>query len=499
MLVIISDLHLADGSSGASVSPGAFSLFAKRLAEMAAAASWRTDGSYRPLEQIDLVLLGDILDVIRSGHWASRPGVRPWGNPHAPELVDQVARITTGILRENGETMAVLRGLAAEGGLTLPPALRTGKPSPDGTGEPVRVRIHYMVGNHDWFFHLPGASYNALRQMLVRQMGLANPPGSPLPHDITESEELLTAMRRHKVCARHGDLFDPINFEGDRDSSSLGDAIVIELLGRFASEVQTQLADELPGAALLGLREIDNIRPLLLIPVWLDGLLERTCSLPSMRKRVKTVWDRLADEFLALDFVRRRDTWSPLDLVDGLQRALKFSKRLSGGWASAITGWLNGLRGARDGSYACHALAEQDFRNRRAKHIVYGHTHAAECVPLDASYAEGYVLNQVYFNSGTWRRVHRQTELAPGEHEFIASDVMTCLAFFQADERGGRPYETWSGTLGHNPAEVTIHRIDRGGTRHATGQPVSAPGLQDHAPHFAAPSATAGIVPRRRV
>ena len=83
-------------------------------------------------------------------------------------------------------------------------------------------------------------------------------------------------------------------------------------------------------------------------------------------------------------------------------------------------------------------------------------------MPLDASYAEGYVLNQVYFNSGTWRRVHRQTELAPGEHEFIASDVMTYLAFFQADERGGRPYETWSGTLGFNPAEVTIHRIDRG-------------------------------------
>ena len=27
-------------------------------------------------------------------------------------------------------------------------------------------------------------------------------------------------------------------------------------------------------------------------------------------------------------------------------------------------------------------------RNRRARHIVYGHTHHAESVPLDASYAE---------------------------------------------------------------------------------------------------------------
>jgi hypothetical protein len=499
MLVIVSDLHLTDGSSGATISPGAFQLFAERLGDLAVAASWRSDGSYRPIEQIDLVLLGDILDVLRSGHWASRPNVRPWGNPHAPEFVDQVTSITAGVLRQNDEALAVLRALAGEGGITAPPAARSGKPAPEAQGVPVPVRIHYMVGNHDWFLHLPGPNYNTLRQTVVRQMGLANRADCPFPHDIAESEDLLQAMRRHKVAARHADIYDPVNFEGDRDASSLGDAIVIELLGRFAAEVESQLADDLPAATLLGLRELDNIRPLILIPVWLDGLLERTCSFPSIRKRVKTVWDRLADEFLALDFVRQRDTLSPFDVVDGLQRALKFSKRLSIGWASALVGWLNQLRGTKDSSYYAHALGEQDFRNRRAKHIVYGHTHAAESVPLDASYAEGFVLNQVYFNTGTWRRVHRQTELAPGEHEFIASDVMTHLAFFQGDERKGRPYETWSGTLGIGPQDVTVLRIDRGKTTHATGQPLSAPGLQGHAPHFAAPPGKAGFVPGRRV
>ena len=68
-------------------------------------------------------------------------------------------------------------------------------------------------------------------------------------------------------------------------------------------------------------------------------------------------------------------------------------------------------------------------------------------MPLDASHAEGFVLNQGYFNSGTWRRVHRATQFAPGEHEFIAAESMTYLAFFQGDERSGRPYETWTGTL----------------------------------------------------
>ena len=465
MLVIVSDLHLTDGTAGSTVESGAFEIFAERVRELAVAASWRSDGRYRPIERIDLVLLGDILDVVRSAQWAAVPGVRPWGNSLAPEFVDQVTRITTGILRRNEKGLAVLRGLTAEGGVTVPPVIyaRAGAEA-DAQGEPVQVRLHYMVGNHDWYFHLADRKFDPLRQKIVQALGLANPFDQPFPHDMTENEELLAAMRRHKVTARHGDLFDPLNFEGDRDAASLGDVIVIELVNRFAAEVETQLAGDLPASTVLGLREIDNIRPILLVPVWIDGLLERTCAFPGMRKRVKAVWDRMVDEFLGIEFVRRRDTISPVDVVDGLQRALRFSKRFSIGWASAITEWLNKIRGSETSSYCTHALAEQDFRNRRSRHIVYGHTHLAETVALDASYAEGYVLHQEYFNTGTWRRIHRQTQLAPAEHEFIAQDVMSYAVFYQGDERRGRPYETWNGTLGFNPCDVPIHRVDPGQT-----------------------------------
>ena len=113
-----------------------------------------------------------------------------------------------------------------------------------------------MVGNHDWFYHLPGPEYDALRQTLVGQLGLANRPDRPFPHDITESEELLQVMRRHKATARHGDIFDPLSFEGDRDSSSLGDALAIDLVGRFAAEVEASMGDFLPVATLLELREL---------------------------------------------------------------------------------------------------------------------------------------------------------------------------------------------------------------------------------------------------
>jgi hypothetical protein len=381
----------------------------------------------------------------------------------------------------------------------VPPALRAGRPASEEDGEPVSVRIHYMVGNRDWLFHLPLTHYNPLRQLVAARMGLANPPDQPFPHDIGENEALLLAMRRHKVTARHGDLYDPLSFEGDRDSSSLGDALLIELVNRFAAEVGTDLSQELPAGTLLGLGEIDGVRPLPVIPVWIDGLLQRTCPSPALRKRVKTIWDRLADEFLAMEFVRRYDPRGPGSLVDGLARALKFSRRPAISWAGSITAWLNQVRGAAGDSYAAHALTEPDFRNRRARHVVFGHTHLAESVPLDASFADACVLPQLYFNSGTWRRVQRQTQAAPAEQEFIGADVMTYLAFFQGDERNGRPYETWSGSLGYHPAEIIIHRIDPGRLRYATGQPLSTPSLHDLAPHFTAPPAQPGAGTRRRV
>jgi UDP-2,3-diacylglucosamine pyrophosphatase LpxH len=464
MLIILSDLHLNDGSTGETLSPEAFALFADRLRELAMTASWRSDGAYRPIERIDVVLLGDVLDLLHSARWHAPESPRPWDDPQSPGMIDLLDKITRDILTQNQQGLAALRDLAGPRRVTLPPMLRSSRPAADGDEQPVLVRIHYMVGNHDWFYHLSGAAYDSLRQKLVEQMGLANRADRPFPHDIAESDELLQAMRRHKVTARHGDIFDPLSYEGDRDLSGLSDAIELDLIGRFAIDVERTMGHELTDATVLALRELDNFRPLLLVPVWIEGMLERTCPQPAVRKRVKQLWDRLAEDLLSSRLVRERDASSSANLIDGLSRALRFSKRRSNGWAAATLQWLRELRGAADDSFVVHALTEPDFRNRRARHIVYGHTHAAEIVPLDTSHAEGYVLEQVYFNAGSWRRTFRQAAFAPAGQEFIANDVYSYLAFFQGDERKGRAFEAWTGTLGHMPGERAIHRIDAGRT-----------------------------------
>lgn len=494
MLVIISDLHLTDGTSDTTLSPEAFFLFAERLRELATRAAWRSDGQFRPLERIDVLLLGDILDIMHSKVWIEGT-MRPWHDFSHPDLQKTFTAVVDGILAKNAEGLGVLRALATQGAICLAPGNLSGSEA-----YRVPVRIHYMVGNHDWPLHLPGSSYDALRQKVAQHLGLANSPTLPFAHDPYESDEVLDVLRRHRAMARHGDIYDPLSFAEDRDVSSLGDALNIEVVGRFLDSVQKELAGELPSLVLANLHEIDNVRPLPMVPLFINGLLERACPQAALRKRVKQVWDSMVEQFLSLDVVRRRDTWLPFDVVDGLAGTLMFSRRSSFVAAGKPNSWLQMMRGATSDSYYTHALAEQDFRNRRARHIVYGHTHAPESVPLDASYADGFVLSQMYFNAGTWRRVQRATVAAPHEEEFIPSESINVLSFFTGDERAGRPFEVWSGMMGIGAADAPLYRLD---AAKAAGAAVPAPAASGapsslKAPHFAGAPATAGRAPARR-
>ncbi len=486
MLAIVSDLHLNDGSTGTLLDPGAMDLFTDRLADLAYRASWRADGSYLPIERIDLVLLGDVLDIVGSQRWLSSP-LRPWSDLNTPAGSDMVATITDDILRKNIESLRRLRSLATEGVISVPLASQNLQPLHGEEELPVAVCTHYMVGNHDWPLHLRGQAYDMIRHKVCHHLGLSTSHNRPFPHESAESDELHDALRRHRVLARHGDIFDPLAFSEDRDSSSLGDVITIELIGKFLMRLEAELGNDLPEAARNALQEVTQIRPVLLIPAWMEGLLERTIPSLALRKGIKRMWDEVADELLSLDIVSQPTLCSAADLIDGLAGALKFSKRDSLDWTGKILRWQASLRGAKSESYLLHAMAEPDFRNRRARHIVYGHTHTHEITPLDASHADGYVLSQTYFNAGTWRKVYRPTQ-ALGQQEFAAAESISLLSFYQEDERGGRPFETWSGTLA--PAGVFATA--------AAEAPPAASGHILRAPHFARAGAAGRVhAPRR--
>jgi hypothetical protein len=471
MLVIVSDLHLTDGTSGETIRAGAFRVFAQRLRDLAYDASWRApDGEgraqYRPIEEMHVVLLGDILDVIRSTKWLKEDGVpcsvRPWDDPQRPDFIQKVDSITSAILRHNRESLEVIRRLNDGKTMTVPPATPEGTVqtvgwNPDAPGRlPVRVHLHYTVGNHDWMYHLPGKAYNEIRRAIVRALGLDNPPDVPFPYDPAESEPLAKIYREHGVLARHGDIYDRYNFAGDRNRSSVGDAVVVELIDRFAMTVVEEFRDRLPEACLRGLREIDNLRPSFIVPVWLDSLLEQTVGQPELRRAVRSVWDGLVDEFCRLDFVRhygfRFNPWNPATRARWAFRFTKglLSRSRSRGLAWASVRWpafTNRLLGGGGPTWrdAANETAREDGD---ANFIVYGHTHQNDVVPLNTRRFGNRYIRQIYINSGTWRPYHQLTVLRPTREQFGRYELMTYVAFFRDGERGGRAWEVWTGFLG---------------------------------------------------
>lgn len=444
MIVVISDLHLTDGSSGETINAGAFLHFVRWLRLRAHDACWRADGTFSPIDRCDLVLDGDIFDVIRSDLWlqsdATGHPVRPWSRPDL--MAGAVATITRGIIARNREALAHLSDL--RGSLTIE--------GPDG-GEPVDIplHIHYLVGNHDWFYRLPGDAWSAIRRDVVAALGLANDPERPFPHDLNEaSTDLHERCMRHRAQIRHGDMYDEFNYEAQqgRNASSLGDCIVVELLNRFPFEVQSRLGLDDADPTLRLLKEIDNVRPLLHIPSWLDGVLRQVRD-TDLRLSVLEIWDERTEEFLELDFVRARDRPWSFDTVDALQIALGISSamplqtlaRLGGD--SKVAAMIAGER-----SYVGHAMAEPAIRSGAADFVVYGHTHHPETISMDSTVRNGGIREQVYFNSGTWRRVHEQCVRDVGARRFTHFHVMTMIGFYVDGERAGRSYETWSGRLG---------------------------------------------------
>jgi hypothetical protein len=467
MLVIISDLHLTDGSSGHTISTDAFRILRKQLSNLAYAASWRKNPDpdpdhpyiYRPIEELDLVLLGDVLDVIRSNKWLA-PGskVRPWTG----DFADKVKEITEAILAHNKDALRILCEIAHgdERNRVGIPEKNAGYFGPGGktpfAERPVTVRVHYQVGNHDWFYHLRGPVYDVLRQQIIEAMGLHYETPGPFPYVPKHSKALQKTYEEHGVWAIHGDIHDCLNFAHSRDASSLGDVIVVELLNRFPDEVDKRMPDL--ADCIAGLREVDNVRPLSLITTWIDGVLRRTCKDKKQIAAVKRIWDRLADEYLANPFVRRMRSklrgWDRLEEL-GFEVALKFAKTVPLRILGLISAKLQRFLPEGDTPGFENALEEGAFKSKppTTNFIVYGHTHHHTIVPVDCYGSPDAPIGQYYINSGTWRRVYELAQNKPGEEKFLGYNVMTYLVFFKDGERADKQFETWSGALTYDPPD----------------------------------------------
>lgn len=441
MLVIISDLHLTDGSTCETIDTGAFRQFVRTLSNLTESACWRlkpanSEGVFEPLEGVDVLLLGDILDVIRSGYWL-QSGLRPWDDP--AQLAPVVATITRRILAHNDRALAFFRHLQQNGLRIIG--------SHDNRPYTIPLRFHYLVGNHDWFFHLKGAPWDALRAEVKAGFGLHNDPQQIFPHLLDESPEIFELCRRHRTHVQHGDIFDPVNYQQDkgRDVASLGDAIVIEILNGFPERVREEL--ELPSQHPLyrAFKEADNIRPILSLPDYFT-LATRQFGTRPQQQKIRQLWTEASTPLLDLDFVRSLDKPWQFDTVDALQLMFGLQRHLPMATQAQLSKLLEKF--TKPDSYHLQALAEPSLQSGEVDFVVYGHTHYAEMVPLAVDEETGVHREQIHINTGTWRRVHEQTLTMKAGFPFVHFHVMTYAVFYRDNERFGRRHEMWQGSLG---------------------------------------------------
>jgi len=454
VLIIASDIHLGDGTCARSISPNAFFMFAERLREMTYHASFRQDGAYRPIEKIDLVLMGDILDPLHSTLWLdSQRGdanyIRPWSDPTKPRYAEKLRQVTRAILKENEAAASVFKNLAAGQVVQLPPAV-AGHPDKDSRELVVpRVNIHYMIGNHDWYYHLPGKNFDLIRQDMIDGLGLYNPVDN-FPWTMEELEPLQAVFESYKVYGQHGDKYDKFNFDREkgRNFSTLGDVFAMEVVNRFPVAVLQELGSELPAAIGESLRQLTNVRPALASSVWITSRISQHSGSDAMMRKLKKIWDQVTDEFLDVDFVREADKAFQFDLVDALQLIVKISKHASFQTINDVLMWMREKMWEDGVSFTNHALREPAFLNKSARYITYGHTHRHQVVPLDTAGDPPDEESQFYFNSGTWHSYYDLAVHSPEAKKFVHYQSMTYLTFYASDESDGRNFEAWSGALG---------------------------------------------------
>jgi UDP-2,3-diacylglucosamine pyrophosphatase LpxH len=127
---------------------------------------------------------------------------------------------------------------------------------------------------------------------------------------------------------------------------------------------------------------------------------------------------------------------------------LQLTRRTSFKTIDDIVFWIREKFMSGNITFAHNALKETAFLNRTAQFIVYGHTHHQEIVPLDSyPVVKKRPTNQIYFNTGTWHTYYDLAVFKPREQKFISYQVLSYVTFFKDDQRGGRRFETWSGSF----------------------------------------------------
>lgn len=242
MLVCSANWLLPDGSLTRPVAGAEVAAFLRDIAVLAGRAGFRRDGSYRPIERVDFVFAGDMLDLLSSDRWSE--DVRPWDGTRASAEVTTM--IAADCLRRGRRAMAALRRLQRRG-ISVPMATPRRRPCERRRCR-VPVRMVVVTGDRD------EGGFASLAEPLAMP-DLPWPPavGTRWGDDVD-------------VLVSHGHEFDPA---ASCDAAAarpptVSESLSLGLIGRFVRYVRPSA--HCPWSALLA-RDAARSHPLTLLSV----------------------------------------------------------------------------------------------------------------------------------------------------------------------------------------------------------------------------------------
>ncbi|MFS8065516.1 MAG: hypothetical protein ACMG6S_04005 [Byssovorax sp.] len=414
----MSDIHFSDAT--AQIGNVATPAFSTVLREIYGRAERLVRLQKKPVH-LDIVLLGDIFDHLRTERWfedASGAPVplseRPWATPAALEagpispLVAARARaILAEAILECKDSLETLRGERR-----LPP-------------EGVEVRRVYIPGNHDRLY-LHDAE---VRRQILGALGAVD--GAGLSAEGIFLHRL--QMPEYGLLARHGHEWDFWNFpryrprarpseytDADYLPTPIGDAIATELAARLPYELRRRLGEESVFSPEHAnrihtlMKRVEDVRPLMSTFHWASYETKRLAAVmgPTRGRALERAFDAtirtIAADFRRLEFYR---AWKAQCRGLGhLAHATLLEVILVA--MEQLGGRLGGVATHFDRLLAVAGIDPRDAARRGARRerldavsakgtrlVVYGHTH----VPTQRAIQARERTEDIYLNTGTYR------------------------------------------------------------------------------------------------
>ena len=151
MLVVTSNWYVSDGTLSAGPPRRFIDRFRAEVRKASLRGGFRCDGSYRPVDAIDIVLAGDTFDWLISREWTG--DVRPWDDGRRAAAARD--RVVFGAIGRSHRLLATLAAWMRRG-IEVPVADRRGRPlaGPEPTANPDSQMLRLRPGH--WPSHRTG-------------------------------------------------------------------------------------------------------------------------------------------------------------------------------------------------------------------------------------------------------------------------------------------------------------------------------------------------------